>query len=66
VLYIAASTDLVTRLGEAIRCKKLPLCVTAAGVLKHQTLEANVGYLAGNSLRVCTLRQYLTLLKHPL
>ena len=66
VLYIAASTDLVTRLGEAIRCKKIPLCVTAAGVLKHQTLDANVGYLAGNSLRVCTLRQYLTLLKHPL
>jgi hypothetical protein len=66
VLYIAASTDLVGRLGEAIRCQKVPLCVTAAGVLKHKTLDANVGYLSGNSFRVCTLRQYLTLLKHPL
>ena len=66
VLYIAASTDLVTRLGESIRCQKFPLCVTAAGVLKQQTLDANVGYLAGNSLRVCTLRQYLAALKHPL
>ena len=66
VLYIAASTDLVTRLGDAIRCQKTPLCVTASGVLKQQTLDANVGYLSGNGFRVCTLRQYLTLLKHPL
>jgi hypothetical protein len=66
VLYIAASTDLVARLGESIRCPKFPLCVTAAGVLKQQTLDANVGYLAENSFRVCTLRQYLTALKHPL
>ena len=54
------------RLGESIRCPKFPLCVTAAGVLKQQTLDANVGYLAGNSFRVCTLRQYLAALKHPL
>lgn len=66
VLYIAASTDLVARLGESIRCPKFPLCVTAAGVLKQQSLDANVGYLAGNSFRVCTLRQYLVALKHPL
>jgi hypothetical protein len=66
VLYIAASIDLVGRLGESIRCQKFPLCVTAAGVLKQQTLDVTVGYMVGNNLRLCTLRQYLVALKHPL
>ena len=66
VLYIAASKDLVARLGESIRCQTFSICVTAAGVLKQQTLDVTVGYMAGNNLRLCTLRQYLAALKHPL
>jgi hypothetical protein len=66
VLYIAASPDLVARLGDAIRCQKTPLCVTASGILKQKTLDANVGYLSASGFRACTLRQYLTLLKHPI
>jgi hypothetical protein len=66
VLYIAAWKGQVPHLTESIRCPTFPICVTAAGVLKQQTLDVPVGYMSGNNLRLCTLRQFLGALNHPL
>ncbi len=66
VLYIASSSGLVARLIDSIRCPTFPLCVTASGVLNQQTVDATVGFMAGDILQTCTLRQYLTALNHPL
>jgi hypothetical protein len=66
VIYVAGSIDLIARLLEAIRCPTFPLCVTAAGVLKQQCLDVNVGFMSAGVRRFCTLRKYLADLKHPL
>jgi hypothetical protein len=66
VLYIASSSSMAMRLVDLIRCPTFPICVTATGILCHQTLNATVGFLAGRTLRTSTLRQYFATLKHPI
>jgi hypothetical protein len=66
VIYIVGSIDLIGRLIEVLRCPTFPLCVTAAGVLKQQCLDVNVGFMTANGRRFSTLRQYLTSLKHAM
>jgi hypothetical protein len=66
VLYIASSSSMVARLVDSIRCPTFPICVTATGILCQQTLNATVGFLAGENLRTSTLRQYLATLKHSI
>ena len=66
VLYIASSSTMVARLVDSIRCPTFPICVTATGILCQQTLNATVGFLAGQTPRTSTLRQYLATIKHPL
>jgi hypothetical protein len=66
VLYIASSSSMAMRLVDLIRCPTFPICVTATGILRQQTLSATVGFLAARNLRTSTLRQYLAMLKHPI
>lgn len=65
-VYVVGSIDLIGRLLEVLRCPTFPLCVTAAGVLKQQGVDVNVGFMSPNGRRFSTLRQYLAALKHPM
>ena len=65
VLYVAGSTDLITRLLDLIRCPTFPLVVTGAAIFKQELLNVKVGFMAGDVIKTGTLRQYLVSLKHP-